>query len=70
MDTFRSVYRGKTNIFYYFLQKYIGEYSKTWNQWIICPETGDLLISFSDKDRSAFCNKVHHFNYYDLINAI
>jgi hypothetical protein len=69
MDTFRAVYRGKTNLFYYFLQKIIGEYSNTWHQWVVCPETGDMAVSFSNSGESAFLQPVHFFNLYELINS-
>ncbi len=70
MNMMRSVYQGKTSISYNIMQKTIGEYSKTWFQSVVCPETGELLISFSNGEKTAFLNPIHHFNYYELINAV
>lgn len=67
MDTFRMVYQGKTNLFYNLLQKTIGEYSDTWHQWVVCPESGDMAVSFSNKGKTAFLNPVHFFNIYELM---
>lgn len=41
---------------------------ETWHQWVICPETGDMWVSFSYDGRSAFKNSVHHLNFYELLN--
>jgi hypothetical protein len=69
MAMLRSVYQGKTSIFYSLMQRLGGPYSQVWHQWVICPETGDILVSFADNGRSAYKNPVHYFNMYDLINA-
>jgi predicted choloylglycine hydrolase len=67
MNTFRDVYQGKTNPFYRFMQMTIGEYQKTWHQWVACPETGEIAVSFSNKGKTAFKNPVAFFNIYELL---
>ena len=43
---------------------------KSLHQWVCCPETGDIIISFSDADYdTAYENFVHHFNLFDLLEA-
>ena len=69
MDMLRSVYQGKINLFYRFVQKLGGPYSQVWYQWVICPETGDISVSFANNATSAYNNPVHYFNLYKLINA-
>jgi len=69
MEMLRSVYQGKNSGFYSLVQRLGGQYSQVWHQWVICPETGDILVSFADGKKSAYKNPVHHFNMYDLINA-
>jgi hypothetical protein len=37
--------------------------------WVACPETGDMVVCFATKDKIAFSNPVHYFNFYELLNA-
>jgi len=71
MDMMRAVYQGKTNLFYHLLQTALASqgYRDTWIQWVICPQTGEVLLSFSHNGTSAYVNPVHHFNIYELMNA-
>jgi len=69
MNMLRAVYQGKTNLFYRFVQIQGGPYSNVWYQWVICPETGDALVSFARNSISAYYSPVHYFNLYDLING-
>ncbi|MEF8848438.1 MAG: C45 family peptidase [Candidatus Thermoplasmatota archaeon] len=69
MEMMRSVYRGETNFFYGSLKRFIPSlYVQTWNQWTFCPETGELVVSFSDRRKTAFLNPVHYFNLYELMD--
>ncbi|KAA0008015.1 MAG: hypothetical protein FE036_02750 [Thermoplasmata archaeon] len=70
MNMLRAVYQGKTNLFYRFVQILGGPYSNVWYQWVICPETGNALVSFARNSISAYYNPVHYFNLYDLINGL
>jgi hypothetical protein len=39
------------------------------HQWVACPETGDLLISFARHGELACVCPVHYFNFYELLEA-
>jgi len=63
----RKVYTGKTDIFMFFLvhcnkQSILCDFQ----QWGVCPETGDFLISFADAKRFSHETDLHSFNIYDL----
>jgi hypothetical protein len=63
----RDVYGGKTNLLFYVLMK-IGLVHPI-HQWVGCPKTGDIAVSFSTSDTYAFENPVHYFNLYDLLDS-
>ena len=66
MEMLRRVYQGKTDIKFFLIQKF-----RTYiplHQWVACPETGDILISFASIDKNANENLVHHFNLFELMN--
>jgi hypothetical protein len=66
MGILRNVYRGITDIRFFILQLF-GAY-KSIHQWVACPETGDILVSFASKDKNAFENPVYYFNLFTLLN--
>ena len=69
MSTVRSIYKGETNI-YLKLSGFFGlEKFSAFHQWVACPETGDILISFADGDYQAQYNKIHQFNLFNLIES-
>ena len=39
------------------------------HQWVSCPETGDMVVSFADADKSANENPVHYFNLFELLDS-
>ena len=59
----------QTNLKFFLTRLIYPMYSKTWDQAVICPQTGDMLVSFSHNETSAFNRKVHYFNMYDLLNS-
>jgi len=69
MSVLRNTYCGKTNMKWNFFQTFLGWYRSVLHQWVICPETGDIAISFADADDSAHKNPVHYFNFDDLVNS-
>jgi hypothetical protein len=70
MKLLRKFYNGFTDPAFFFFQNIAPKtYSKNWHQWVICPETGDILVSFSQGQRSAHKCSVHYFNIYDLFNS-
>ncbi|HDS59731.1 MAG TPA: hypothetical protein ENN54_05525 [Thermoplasmatales archaeon] len=42
-------------------------FNRAWNLWVACPETGDLAVSFAERDKIAFETPVHFFNLYSLL---
>jgi hypothetical protein len=67
MDILQSIYRGKTDLFLRFLGRKHG--FGVYHQWVACPETGDMAISFASDDKTAQYNQVHYFNLFDLLET-
>jgi hypothetical protein len=42
--------------------------AESWNQWVACPATGDMVFSFADHDQMAFRTETHYVNMYDLLS--
>jgi len=66
MNMIRDIYKGKTDLFFFVIQKIGFVYSV--HQWVACPETGDLAIAFAKGNVFAFKNPVHYFNLYDELS--
>ena len=65
----RSIYKGETNA-YLKLSGILGlEEFSSFHQWVACPETGDIYISFADGNIQAQYGKIHHFNLFELLKA-
>ena len=45
------------------------EHFPSHHQWVVCPETGDIIVSFADGEQQAQYNNLHYFNVYELIEA-
>ncbi|HHH84122.1 MAG TPA: hypothetical protein ENL29_01495 [Thermoplasmatales archaeon] len=43
-------------------------FNRAWNMWVSCPKTGDIVVSFAERDRIAFDTPTHYFNLYRLLN--
>ena len=70
MSLLRDVYLGKTDFVFSMLQKSKYSCYKALHQWVACPETGEMVISFSDSDKDTSCeNPVHYFNMFELLEA-
>lgn len=68
MSMLRTVYRGYTGILWFLIQHSRVAYNSM-HQWVACPETGDMVISFASADNSAFENPVHYFNLFELLDS-
>lgn len=71
LSILRNVNNGKTSILLAIMAK-IGKengFLASWNQWVACPETGDMSVSFANADKCASKNPVHHFNLFELLNS-
>jgi len=65
----RSIYRGETNV-YLKISEMLGlEGFSSCYQWVACPETGDMLISFADRNHPAQYNTIHEFNLFNLLDS-
>ena len=65
MILLRIIYTGKTD-FRFKLMQLFDAYSTPY-QWVLCPETGEFVLSFATRDKNAFENPVHYFNFYKLL---
>jgi predicted choloylglycine hydrolase len=74
MNMIRDLYRGKNNLFLFLFTQLrpFKKFSEKLGfmtglyQFVSCPETGDILISFADSDKKGYENSVHQFNLYEL----
>ena len=71
MLTLRSVYNAKTNLFLSIMKKQGRGHGflESWGQWVACPETGDMFVSFASKGKYASQNPVYHFNLFELLEG-
>jgi len=42
--------------------------AEAWNQWVVCPATGDMVFSFATHDQMAFNSEPHYVNLYELLS--
>lgn len=73
ISTLRDIYSGKLmDPMTKFLVKDLLNYYKDtgFHQWVACPETGDMLITFANGEYSAEneYTEIHYFNFYELLD--
>ena len=71
MKMLRSCYSGKTDLLLRLIV-ILAEgtsFNRAWNMWVADPESGDMVVCFATKDKIAFENPVHYFNFYELLNS-
>ncbi|HEC81019.1 MAG TPA: hypothetical protein ENI42_01145 [Thermoplasmatales archaeon] len=61
-----ALYHGETDFVFSLMMKM--KLYTTLHQWVACPESGDMLISFATADQQAHENKVYSFNLFELLN--
>jgi hypothetical protein len=67
----RNCYSGKTDLLLRLIV-ILAEgtsFNRAWNMWVADPENGDMVVCFATKDKIAFENPVHFFNFYELLNS-
>ena len=71
LTVMRDVYSGKSDILLNIMRLVArGQgFQEACNQWVCCPEKGDILVSFADRENCAQFNEIHYFNFDDLLNA-
>jgi hypothetical protein len=67
MEMLRCVYRGRTNVIFYIMMKL--SFYQPVHQWVACPETGEMVISFASIENMAFYEPVHYFNLFELLET-
>jgi hypothetical protein len=65
----RSIYRAETDIILKLYGMLGLDQFPSHHQWVICSETGDIVVSFADGDHQAQYNDLHYFNLYELLKA-
>ncbi len=72
MTLLRDVYNGKNNLVFK-LNNLLWKFSKTGyyasHQWVACPQTGEMLVSFAHSNVRAFERSVHYFNLFDILKS-
>ena len=69
MDMVRSIYRGETDLYLRFLHRLGVEKFGSYHQWVCCPKTGDMTISFARGENYAQHADVHYFNLFELLDS-
>ncbi|MEF8879504.1 MAG: C45 family autoproteolytic acyltransferase/hydrolase [Candidatus Thermoplasmatota archaeon] len=69
LDIIRSVYRGRTDVFYAVCNNIIKK-RESFNQWISSPKTGDIWFSFAKDGKNAYESPVYHINLFHFLNLI
>jgi predicted choloylglycine hydrolase len=64
----RNIYCGKTDPFLAISQKLSKRRYSPMHQWVACPETGDMLLSFANSKNSAEKNDIYRCNLFNFIN--
>ncbi|HHF56417.1 MAG TPA: hypothetical protein ENL42_05850 [Thermoplasmatales archaeon] len=69
MELMQHVYRGDTDILLKIIIKLAEgtSFNRAWNMWVACPENGDMVVSFAERDKIAFDTPYHYFNFYMLL---
>ena len=68
MSLFRDEYCGRTDFVMFLFNRILGVYRSIF-QYVVCPETGDMVFSFAGKETNAFDNPVHYVNLFKLLQA-
>jgi len=63
-----DMYLGKTDMILNILQRLFFIY-QPFHQWVACPETGEMVVTFASSDKIASANPVHHFNLFELLES-
>ena len=71
MTMFRNCYSGQTDLLLSVIIRLAEgtSFNRAWNMWVADPLRGDLVVCFATKDRIAWSNPVHFFNFYDLLTT-
>lgn len=68
MTALREEYTGKSD-FWMLLATQVARSYQSLCQWVICPETGGMVISFASSYTRACYSPTHYFNFFELLDA-
>lgn len=68
MNALREEYSGESDFLWY-LATHLYGVGSCLCQWVVCPETGELAVSFSRSATWACYEPVHYFNIFELMEA-
>jgi hypothetical protein len=69
MSLLRDEYIGKTDFFMKIIRDFNYSFLQCLCQWVCCPKTGDIVISFARNYTLACYNQVYYFNMFKLFNS-
>jgi len=69
MSLLRDEYVGKTNVIMKTIRAVHYPSFQCLCQWVCCPETGDIVISFARNNTLACYNQVYYFNMFELFHS-
>jgi len=74
ISNLRDIYSGELMdpMTKFFVKDILNYYKETgFHQWVACPETGEMVITFANGEYSAENEQteIHYFNFYDLLNG-
>jgi len=69
MKWFQRTYAGDTDIILKMLVKMANgtSFNRAWNMWVARPESGDMVVSFAERNKIAFDTPYHYFNLFKLL---
>jgi hypothetical protein len=67
MAALREEYTGKSDFWMFIATAIAGSY-QCLCQWVLCPETGNMVISFASPNKRACYEPIHYFNIYELMD--
>jgi hypothetical protein len=68
MKILRQVYHGGYDLIWFIMNK-IYNPMQAWWQWAASPLTGDILISFANRENLAYDTTIHEFNLYEILSS-
>jgi hypothetical protein len=67
MKAIRAAYKYRYDPAYLF-ERLLGT-TGVWDQWVACPETGDILVAFAQNGKNAFNSPTLQINLFDILQS-
>ncbi len=68
MKILSDMYLCKTDPIFTLFQRLFSIYTP-YHQWVACPETGEMAVTFASAHRISSANPVHHYNLFKLLES-